>query len=285
MQTVYLNGQYCDLGDAHISPLDRGFLFADGVYEVLPAYHRKLFRFEQHYERLLRSLDAIDIPSPLTASDLATICKRLIQENRSISGDHVSVYLQVTRGVGEDRQHGATHNFTPSVFAMVSPLQHTELKEIHPARVITHPDIRWGRCDIKATILLPNVLARQQAQLFGADEALLVRDGIVYEAASSNVFIVKQGVIRTAPKSHHLLGGITRDLVIELLEQHALPLEKTPFTIDELLEADEVWLTSTGRQIQPIIQVDDRLINHGNIGALWHNVIHLFYDFLEQKIQ
>lgn len=269
------------LEQASISVMDRGFLFGDGVYEVIPVYGGQLFRFTQHIERFNRSLSAIGIEPCHTFAEWQSLCERLLEQNQSQT---CSVYLQVTRGVVEQRDHRFPKQPKPTVFGRVSPLPEAKAKpSSQGVRLCTVEDIRWQRCDIKAITLLANCMARQAAENAGADEALFVREGYAIEGSASNVFMVKQGEILTAPKSQHILGGITRDLVLEIAQQHAMSYRETLFTLDELKQADEVWITSSTREIQPVWYVDDFAIGNAQTGPIWHQMIEHYMSF-KQKL-
>ena len=210
---VYLNGQFLPLAKACIPVLDRGFIFGDGIYEVIPAYGGRLFRLGEHLLRLENSLSAIRLDNPYDRDQWDKILSHLLQENSSDSEDQ-SVYLQITRGVTPKRDHGFPDQVTPTLFAMANPLIPPTAESLaRGVSAITTLDTRWQNCHIKSIALLPNILLRQQALETGATEAILIRDGEVTEGAASNLFIVNDGVIQTPPKSNHLLAGITRDLV------------------------------------------------------------------------
>ncbi|WP_409524832.1 aminotransferase class IV [Nitrincola sp. MINF-07-Sa-05] len=270
---VYLNGQYLPADEARVSVFDRGFLFSDSVYEVIPFYRGQGFRLEQHLARLENSLRmiALDVNHPWEA-----ILSELISRN---GGGNLSAYLQVTRGSAGRRSVAYEADLQPTVFACCSPI-----KDIYAAgpeqqveyRVIVTEDQRWRRCDIKATGLLPNILAQQQARQVGADEALLMRDGRLMEGASSNLFIVRDGVIFTPSMSYGILGGTTRELVIELALEHQLSLQETDFGYTELIQADEVWITSSTRGVVPVIEVDSQMIGQGNKGPIWRKMFDYF---------
>ncbi|MAT65776.1 MAG: D-amino acid aminotransferase, partial [Gammaproteobacteria bacterium] len=210
MPTVFLNGEFLPHDQARVSVMDRGFLFGDGVYEVIPAYGGHLFRLQPHLQRLDNSLQAVRIPNPYTEPQWQGILEELVGEN---AGTDQSVYLQVTRGVMERRDHAFPLDLKPTVFAMSNPIPEPDpaLAE-HGINAITLDDIRWQSCHIKAITLLPNVLLRQQAVEAGAAEAILLRDGEATEGAASNLFIVHDGMLVTPPKGPLLLPGITRDL-------------------------------------------------------------------------
>ena len=270
MPQVYLNGRFMAPEAAQISPMDRGFLFADGIYEVIPAYNGVLFRFEEHLARLERSLAEVDIHNPHSREHWQTLCDELLQHN---GGGNLSVYLQITRGAAEKRDHAfPSPAVTPTVFMMTSTIAVPAADSPDTAigaKAITLDDIRWARCDIKSVSLLANSLLRQQAMAAGAAEAILLRDGFVTEGSASNVFVVKDGSIATPPKSHAILGGITRDLVVELCQQHGLALQEREITEMQLRQADEIWITSSTREVVPVTHLNDAIIGNGQPGPQW----------------
>lgn len=280
MSTVYLNGAFMAMEQARISPMDRGFLFADGVYEVIPAFNGVLFRFEEHLRRLERSLSALYLINPHDRAGWCRRCEELIQRN---GGGNLSLYLQITRGAADKRDHAFPDPpVSPTVFMSTAPL--TVPTEDSPDRItgaaaITLDDIRWGRCDIKSVSLLANLLLRQQALDAGAAEAILIRQGQVTEGAASNVFLVRDGAIHTPPLSHHLLGGITRDLVIELCQEHGLPVRERPLQAAELADADEIWLSSSTRDVLPVTRLDGQPVGDGSPGDTWKTLANHYIGF------
>ncbi len=273
--TVHLNGEWLPLSQARVPVLDRGFIFGDGVYEVIPVYGRRPFRLPQHLARLARSLEAIRLEPPLDAPGWTALIDELLARN---PGGDRSVYLQVTRGPAS-RDHAFPRAPKPTVFAMVSPLNPPDpaLLEKGAAAVVLE-DIRWSRCDIKSVNLLANILLRQQAVERGALEAILVRDGLVTEGAASNVFIVRDGEIRTPPTSRFMLPGITRDLVLELARAHGLPCREVPVSEAELRGADEIWITSSTREILPVTRLDGRPVG-GGPGHVWRRIMPLYQEY------
>ncbi|MQX53124.1 D-amino acid aminotransferase [Alcanivorax sediminis] len=280
MSQVYLNGAFMAPQDAHISPLDRGFLFADGIYEVIPAYNGVLFRFEEHLVRLERSLAETAIANPHSRDQWRQLCEQLIQRN---GGGNLSIYLQVTRGATEKRDHAFPNPpVPPTVFMMTGNIAVPAADSPDTAtgsKAITLDDIRWARCDIKSVSLLPNSLLRQQAVAAGASEAILLRDGFVTEGSASNVFIVAESTVITPPKSHAILGGITRDLVVELCHRHHIPVEEREITESQLRQADEIWVTSSTREIVPIIQLNNSAVGIGTPGPVWKTVARHYVSF------
>src|SRR5574343_944776 len=275
---IYLNGRFLPLAEAGISPLDRGFLYGDGVYEVIPVYSRKAFRIDEHLKRLQATLDGIKMANPLPAADWKAVILRLIE---AAPWDDQSIYLQVTRGADDKRDHAFPPASVPSTaFAFASPLVTTPA-EVRAKGVgaITVPDLRWSRCDLKVVSLLANVLARQQAVEVGCAEALLIRDGYVKEGAASNIFIVKDGVLLAPPKTHLMLPGITYDVILELAEQHQQPLVVRELSEAELRGADEVWMTSSTKEVLPIVTLDGQPVGSGTPGPLAAQMWQDYQDF------
>ena len=275
---VYLNGRFLPLKEARISVLDRGFLFGDGVYEVIPAYGGRLFRLDEHLSRLESSLDQVRIRPPLTHQEWQTILDRLLPDDRDRS-----VYLQVTRGVAEKRDHAMPAKPTPTVFAMSSDLE-TPYDVLVGVGAITLDDTRWKLCQIKAITLLANILLRQEAVDRNCAEAILIRDGVVSEGAASNVFAVIDDVLVTPPKSHDLLPGITRDLVLELAHANAIEAREETISAETLSVADEIWLTSSTREILPVVELDGKSVGDGTPGPIWRRM-HGIYQAYKQSLR
>ncbi|NIR60988.1 MAG: D-amino acid aminotransferase [Gammaproteobacteria bacterium] len=274
---AYLDGTFLPLAEACVPALDRGFLFGDAVYEVIPAYGGRLFRLEEHLARLGHSLDETRIPQPLTREAWQEVLSTLVARN---GGGDLSVYLQVTRGVTPRRDHAFGPELTPTVFAMTSALEPPPAgAREQGVAAVTCDDIRWRRCDIKATTLLANVLLRQQAVDAQAQEAILVRDGQAVEGAASNLFIVRAGVLATPPKGPALLPGITRDLLLELAEAEGMPFEERAIPAATLAEAEEIWLTSSTKEILPVTRLDGRIVGTGRPGPAWRRMFAWFQNY------
>ncbi|SMN14275.1 D-alanine aminotransferase [uncultured Candidatus Thioglobus sp.] len=266
---VYLNGNFIEKNKASISVMDRGFLFGDGVYEVIPVYQGKLFRLTAHLKRLQNSLDAIKIPNPYSNSEWLNILNQLLGHSQS---PNQSLYLQITRGSDTQRRHNF-QALTPTVYIESSPLTQKTKQVLEKGfSAIIQPDIRWSRCDIKATSLLANVLYSQNAKENQVEEIILHRNDIITEGATSNVFMIKNGSLFTHPTGTHILSGITRDLALESALACKLPVNESAFSIDDLLGADEVWISSSTREIMPITQIDNQTINHAKVGTYWECV-------------
>lgn len=256
---VYLDGEWRDTETAHVSIFDRGYLFGDGVYEVIPAFAGRLFGLDEHMARLSRSLAAIGIAEPLSRSEWQAIFDRLLA---SIETPDAAIYLQVTRGAPAGRDHAwPVAETRPGVMATISPITATN---DGGARVITVADQRWARCDIKSINLLPNTMARQQAVERGCDEAILVRDGLVMEGAAANLFAVIDGRLLTAPSGPLILSGITRGLLLDLVRrEQLLEVEESFITLRALHEADEVFLTSSTKDLWPVVEIDGKSVGRG----------------------
>ena len=281
--TIYLNGEFLPLSDAHISPLDRGFLFGDGVYEVIPAYAGKLFRCTQHLDRLQRSLDGIRLANPHSQKEWTAILEDLMDRQPY---DNHSIYLQVTRGADTKREHAfPREKLKPTVFIMSDELPTAPVETSHAGVcTITRPDDRWQHCDIKAITLLANILLRQQGADNGCAETILIRDGKVIEGAASNVFVIRNGIIKTPGKSNQMLTGITRDLVLEIAAAQGLTASEDDISPDDLLQADEVWITSSTKEVLPVIRIDDKTVGDGKPGPVWQEMINYYADYKQRLV-
>jgi D-alanine transaminase len=263
---VYLNGEFLPMDRACIPVMDRGFLFGDGVYEVIPVYGGHLFRLEQHLARLDNSLQAIRMPPPLEHAQWRELLETLIKQDR---GDQ-SIYLQVTRGADGKRDHEIPRGIRPTLFAMASPLPEPPVERVRNGiSAITLDDIRWQYCNIKAITLLANVLLKQQALDEQAGDAILIRDGQATEGSASNLFIVKDGLIITPPKGAQLLPGITRDLVLELAAGAGMPHAEASIGLTDLESADEVWLTSSTKEVMAVTRLNGQPVGSGKPGPVW----------------
>lgn len=266
---VYLNGTYLERDRAAVSVDDRGFLFGDGVYEVTRATGGRLFEPERHLRRLARGLEGLGIAvrDGLEPAALIEISRRLLRDNRCTDGD-ATIYLQVTRGAAERTHHFPPPGTRPTVFLAAHRLVVPDEIRAAGADAITTEDLRWGRCDLKTVQLLPNVLAKERAVRAGAFEALLVRDGVVTEGASANLFAVIGDVIRTHPADQRILPGITREIVLELCAEQGLPVSERPIALGELAEARELFLTATTIDVMPVVRVDARAVGNGRPGPI-----------------
>ena len=256
----YLNGTYLPLRDAHVSVMDRGFIFGDGVYEVIPVYGRKLFRFDEHMARLQRSLDKLRIPSPHAEAEWLERARRLVAGQAA--ADQL-VYIQVTRGVAM-RDHVMPAEVTPTVFMMANPMKPaTAEQRHHGVACVTARDFRWERGDIKSVSMLGNVLARQISADRGAAETIMFRDGFLTEASSSNVWVVHEGALLGPPKSEHVLEGIRVELLRELCEDVGLAYNLRPIPEADVFAADELLLSSATKEVLPVTTLDGEPVGHG----------------------
>ncbi|MBE9532609.1 MAG: D-amino-acid transaminase [Proteobacteria bacterium] len=276
MQDVYLNGDFIAADQAKVSVFDRGFLLGDGVYEVIPIYAGKCFQLSGHLLRLQASLDGVRMKNPHSESEWQALIEQLVERN---GGGDQSLYLQVTRGVAP-RDHIFPDNVTPTAFAMSSPLAPVPEKyKTQGAAAITLEDIRWQNCNIKAITLLPNSLLKQQAHEAGALEALLIRDGYLTEGAASNAYIVLDGTIYTAPKDEKVLPGITREVVIEIAQKNNMPLLEQAVTEQQLKQADEIWISSSTKEVVPITRLDNNKVGDGIPGKVWQKMDALYQQY------
>ncbi len=276
MQDVYLNGDFIAADQAKVSVFDRGFLLGDGVYEVIPIYAGKCFQLSGHLLRLQASLDGVRMKNPHSESEWQALIEQLVERN---GGGDQSLYLQVTRGVAP-RDHIFPDNVTPTAFAMSSPLAPVPEKyKTQGAAAITLEDIRWQNCNIKAITLLPNSLLKQQAHEAGALEALLIRDGYLTEGAASNAYVVLDGTIYTAPKDEKVLPGITREVVIEIAQKNNMPLLEQAVTEQQLKQADEIWISSSTKEVVPITRLDNNKVGDGIPGKVWQKMDALYQQY------
>ncbi|MDT8363582.1 MAG: D-amino acid aminotransferase [Nitrosomonas sp.] len=273
---IYLNGNFLPIEQAHIPVLDRGFIFGDGVYEVIPVYSHRPFRLDEHLTRLQHSLDGIRLKNPYTASQWRSLIESLIAHNE---GEDQYLYLHITRGVAR-RDHAFPAGVEPTVFMMSTPLvvPHQGLLTTGVAAV-TAQDNRWGRCDIKAISLLSNVLLRQLAVDAHAMETILLRDGLLTEGAASNVFIVRNNILLAPPKDHRMLPGITYDLILELAAVNAIAHEVRDITEHELRTAQEIMMTSSTKEILPVVRLDDQPVGNALPGAVFQQLNQLYQNY------
>jgi D-alanine transaminase len=274
--TAYLNGRFVPLDEACIPVLDRGFIFGDGVYEVIPAYSGRPFRMAQHLNRLQTSLDAIKLPNPLSVAQWGRLVTKLIGLNE---GKDQAVYLQVTRGVAR-RDHAFPARTTPTVFLMSNAMS-TPARNLvqRGCACVSATDNRWLRCDIKSTSLLGNVLMRQRAADADCLETIMFRDGFLSEASSSNVLVVHGRSVSAPPNNHLVLPGTTNDVVIELLRKARIPLSLREIHEDEVRAADEIWLTSATKEVLAVTRLDGAPVGSGKPGPLFKRVYKLYQDF------
>lgn len=281
-QIVYLNGKFLPIEQAYVPVLDRGFIFGDGAYEVIPVYSRHAFRLREHLNRLQHSLAGLRITNPYSLDEWSSLLQELITKNEA---EDQSLYLHITRGVAP-RDHAFPKNATPTVFMMSNPLVTPSKQQCETGvSAVSAVDIRWDRCDIKAIALLPNVLLRQIAVDVGAAETILFRDGILTEGAASNIFAVEKGVILAPPKDKHMLPGITYDLVLELAEANGIPVNIGYFDEARIRAADELWITSSTKEILAITSLDGKPVGKGKPGPLFHRMYDLYQDYKKQVMR
>jgi D-alanine transaminase len=273
---IYLNGEFMPIEEARIPVLDRGFIFGDGVYEVIPVYSRRPFRLAEHLNRLQDSLSGIRITNPHTDAEWGSLLDRIIADNE---GDDQYIYLHITRGVAK-RDHAFPKGVLPTVFIMSNPLM-TPPKELLSTGVdaITAIDNRWLRCDIKAISLLPNVLLRQMAIDVGAVETILIREGFMTEGAASNIFVVRNNALIAPPKNHLMLPGITYDIVLELAAANGIPYEVRKVSEYEIRNSQELLLTSSTKEIMPITRLDGKNVGDGTPGNMFKRLYQLYQTY------
>jgi D-alanine transaminase len=278
-KTVYLNGQYLPLEQAQISVMDRGFLFGDGVYEVIPCYFGHLFHLTAHIDRLTASLAGIRMANPYSEQQWLDIFTPLIDNSKN-----QYIYLQITRGAAPKRDHAFPDNISPTVFVMCSDIAPFAGLETG-VKAITLDDSRWQFCNIKAIALLAHLLHRQDAVEKGCAEAILIsQDGFVTEGAASNVFIVVDGVLITPPKSNRILAGITRDVILELAAKYHIPHREADISLTQLKTSTEIWVTSSTREIIPVVELDGQPVGDGKVGAVWHTVNNIFQAYKQSLL-
>ncbi|MCP4077097.1 MAG: D-amino acid aminotransferase [Gammaproteobacteria bacterium] len=281
---VYLNGEYVAADKASVSVLDRGFMFGDGVYEVIPVYSGKTFAVQGHLNRLQRSLDAIEIKNPLETAEWQQIMDHLIEKNTP--DQDAMIYLQLTRGVMQKRDHVFSRDMQSTILMMCQPLTFADQNINTPGiKAITQDDNRWADCFIKSINLLPNVLLKQTAADQNAVESILIRDGFAVEGSASNLFIVKDDIIRTPPVSRHMLGGITREVILQICNEHKIVAREIVITEDELHDADEIWITSSTKEIVPVTTLNQHKVGNGVPGPKWLQLIELYQQFKQSVMR
>ena len=280
MNMVFLNGKLLPADQAQVSVLDRGFIFGDGVYELVPVYSRVPFRLDEHLVRLERSLGETRIRNPYSRAEWRAHLYNLVDAQ---SFDDQGVYFQVTRGVAK-RDHAFPKSGEPTVFMMANPLVNPPAALVEKgASAVSAPDNRWLRCDIKSISLIGNVLLRQLSAEAGAAETILFRNGKLTEASASNVFVVKNGVIFSPPKTNLILPGITYDVIVELARANNLPLEFKDVSEAEVRGADEVWVSSSSKEVLAIVELDGKRIGDGRPGPVFRRMYQLYQEF-KQKV-
>jgi D-alanine transaminase len=277
LPTCYLNGEFLPLREARISPLDRGFLYADGAYEVTPVYGGRPFRFNEHHDRLTRSLEAMRMQDPRTRDEWRALYRELIARN---GGGDQYVYVQVTRGAEYGRNHAPLPDVPRTVFAFCAPWpSFPATVHTHGIACVTAEDTRWARCDIKSVSLLANVLLRQLSVDGNASETILLRDGLLTDASASSVHVVIGGELRTPPNSHRLLPGTTRGVIEEVAGLAGVPWRSVAVTAAELRAADEVLLGAATREVQPVTLLDGKPVGAGVPGPVWRKLYDAYQDY------
>ncbi|MBU1214915.1 MAG: D-amino acid aminotransferase [Gammaproteobacteria bacterium] len=279
--TVYLNGAFMPIEEAKVPVLDRGFIFGDGVYEVIPVYSGRPFRMRDHLQRLQHSLDGIRLPNPHSIDEWEGILNEMIARTAL---EDLYLYLHITRGVAKRDHPFPKPPVPPTVFVMSNPLSHPPAETIERGvSAITVTDNRWLRCDIKSISLLPNVLMRQASVDAGCGEAILIRDdSFMTEGSASNIFVVKDGVLLAPPKNHLMLPGITYDVIFELADAHNIPHQVRKIMKEELFSADELLLTSSTREVLAITSVDGKPVGDGKPGAMFARLYPLYQTFKKE---
>ena len=263
------------LEKCRVSVLDRGFIFGDGIYELLPVYKNKVFYLAQHLERFKRSMAEIRVASPYDESEWKVLINNLIQQSEY---DDLAIYIQVTRGVAP-RDHIFPQTTQATVFAMANPLPKVSSEHLEKGvELVTSDDIRWQRCDVKVISLLANILAKQEAAQASAVEAIMVRDDFALEGAASNLFVVRDGIVYTHPKDNLILPGITRDFILELLDELKIECRQQPIPKDWLYSSDELWITSSTKEVLAATKIDQTIVADGKPGEIWRKI----YDLYQQ---
>lgn len=271
---AFLNGEYLPLEECRVSVLDRGFIFGDGIYELLTVYNNQAFYLEQHLQRLERSMSEIKVHSPYDRSEWIELINNLIQQAEH---DDLAIYIQVTRGIAP-RDHVFPKATQATVFAMANPLPKVSKEHLeNGVELVTSEDIRWQRCDIKVISLLANILAKQEAVEADAVEAILIRDGNALEGSASNLFVVRERVVYTHPKDNLILPGITRDFVLQLLSELSITYKQQAIPKEWLYTADELWITSSTKEVLAATKIDQKLVGDGKPGELWRKT-HALYQ-------
>ncbi len=281
MSTVYLNGNYLPMAEAKISPMDRGFLFGDGIYEVIPSYGGRMVGFGQHIERMKDGLAAIDIQLDWGEAQWREICDELIAQNGS---GNLGLYLHVSRGADTQRYHAYPEGVEPTLFAYtfdIPPSPVADKSTTKTYTVTTTEDMRWKRCNIKSTALLGNIMHFNQGYQGGNNETILYNDKHeLTEASACNVYVVKDGVVATPETDHQILPGITRLLLLQILRADgSIPIEERNVTLEEMLDADEVWISSSTKEIAPVVLIDGQPVGDGGVGDVWEEAQALFSEY------
>ncbi len=278
MTIAFLNGEYLPLEEARISPMDRGFLFGDGIYEVIPSYGGRMVGFGPHIERMTNGLDAVEIKLGWSQDRWREVCTRLMEENGN--GD-LGIYLHVTRGADTRRNHAYPEGVEPTVFGYafeIPPPPVPDRDRITPFTCSTGRDMRWHRCNIKSTSLLGNVLHYQHGHSRGDGEILLYNENDeLTECGACNAYVVKDGVVATPPLDHQILPGITRQILLKILHADgSIPVEERIIKMDEVWNADEIWISSSSKEVVPVVRLDGKPVGDGKPGPVWEKAARLY---------
>ncbi len=278
MTIAYLNGEYMPLEEARISPMDRGFLFGDGIYEVIPSYEGKMVGFGQHIARMKDGLGAIEIKLDWTDEQWRELCTSLLEKN---GNGNLGIYLHVTRGADSKRHHAYPDGIQPTVFGYAFDIPAPPIPQrdqITPYTCATGHDMRWDRCNIKSISLLGNVMHFQQGYSKGDAEILLYNENNeLTECGACNAYIVKNGVVATPPLDNQILPGITRQLLLGVLHADgSIPVEERVITMDEVWDADEVWISSSSKEVVPVVKLDGKPVGDGKPGPVWEKAARLY---------
>ena len=278
MTIAYLNGEYMPLEEARVSPMDRGFLFGDGIYEVIPSYGGKTVGFVPHIKRMQDGLAAIEIGLDWDIDKWREVCTELTERN---GNGNLGIYLHVTRGADSKRHHAYPEGVTPTVFGYAFEIPEPpkpDRESINPYTCSTGKDLRWHRCNIKSISLLGNVMHFQQGHSQGDGEILLYNDdNELTECGACNAYIVKDGVVATPPLDNQILPGITRQLLLDVLRADgSIPIEERVITMDEVWDADEVWISSSSKEVVPVVKLDGKPVGDGKPGPVWEKAARLY---------
>jgi len=284
MTTVYLNGQLMPLEEARVPVLDRGFIFGDGVYEVIPVYSRRPFRLAEHLRRLQHSLDGIRMANPHSDSEWAQLIQQLVEQNE---GEDQYLYLHITRGVAKRDHAFPNPPVPPTIFMMSSPFPEPPSALLRAGVcAVTAADNRWLRCDIKSTALLANVLLRQAAVDANCVETVLIRDNsFLTEGSASNIFVVKDGTLLAPPKDNLMLPGITYDVILEIAQANDIPCQVRRINVTEVVDADELLLTSSTKEVLPITKLDGQPVGNGEPGPMFERMHALYQEFKREVMR
>ncbi len=273
---VFYNGEFLDKRDIKISPEDRGFLFGDGVYEVIKSYSGKMFEFDSHLKRLSRSLSGLEIQFQ-QINEIKFICQKLIKDN-SLSDSDGAIYIQITRGAAKRKHAFPDPEVPPTLYMMANLCPSTKKEQTQGVKILIEPDIRWARCDIKSIALVPNVLATQKATQYDAYETVFIRDGAITEGASSNFFALIGSVLYTYPVCHYILSGITRKVMLEICQDMGVQVKEYPVLESQLEQATEMFVVSTINEIIPVVQYNGKIVGDGIPGPLARKLQGAFKD-------